>query len=441
MLRFLLLAFLALAPLAAAAQDPAIRWGRLSDFEKGLEAVEDPDAHAVVLGDVGLAELELRMGQGLEYRLKRHKRVKILDEGGYEQGEFAFRYPDDDRFRRVRGQTFVPEGDGEYRRVELDGDDIFDEVVSEGTREVRFSMPALAPGAIVEIEYIYETENITILPDWYFQASEPTVVSEYRLKLPVYFEYMTVKQGLLAQQMETQRINGFDYDAGEFRWVARDLPAIRDEPYTTTERDFLERIGFQLRRVQRPDGFTDDVLRTWEELATTLGEIESFGGRRTNSRAVRALAATVTAEDPADRARALYDLVRTDFVWDGGRGIFGTRDPDAVIESRSGDAGELAHLLLALYDAAGITAHPVLLSSRPNGRPYQNYPFVDQFDTILVAPVIRGALARFDCVLHEQIPMGDHQILVGRVDHFEAREGAGLTFFRGRYGRIQEGVE
>jgi len=57
------------------------------------------------------------------------------------------------------------------------------------------------------------------------------------------------------------------------------------------------------------------------------------------------------------------------------------------------------------------------------------------------APILKGGLARFDCVLHEQIPMGDHQILVGRVERFEAREGAGLTFFRGRYGRIQEGVE
>ncbi|MFW2343625.1 flavin reductase family protein [Brevundimonas sp.] len=57
------------------------------------------------------------------------------------------------------------------------------------------------------------------------------------------------------------------------------------------------------------------------------------------------------------------------------------------------------------------------------------------------APVLAGALARFDCELHAQIAMGDHQILVGRVTHFEAHEGAGLTFFRGRYGRIQEGVE
>jgi len=36
---------------------------------------------------------------------------------------------------------------------------------------------------------------------------------------------------------------------------------------------------------------------------------------------------------------------------------------------------------------------------------------------------------------------GLDQILVGRVTHFETREGAGLTFFRGRYGRIQEDVE
>lgn len=57
------------------------------------------------------------------------------------------------------------------------------------------------------------------------------------------------------------------------------------------------------------------------------------------------------------------------------------------------------------------------------------------------APVLKGGLARFDCLLHEQIAMGDHQILVGRVAHFEAEEGAGLTFFRGQYGRIQEHVE
>ena len=57
------------------------------------------------------------------------------------------------------------------------------------------------------------------------------------------------------------------------------------------------------------------------------------------------------------------------------------------------------------------------------------------------APVLKGGLARLDCVLHEQIAMGDHQILIGRVTHVEAHHGAGLTFFRGRYGRIQEGVE
>lgn len=50
------------------------------------------------------------------------------------------------------------------------------------------------------------------------------------------------------------------------------------------------------------------------------------------------------------------------------------------------------------------------------------------------APILPGALARFDCVRHAAIEMGDHMIIVGRVEGFEADEGAALTFWRGRYG-------
>ncbi len=50
-------------------------------------------------------------------------------------------------------------------------------------------------------------------------------------------------------------------------------------------------------------------------------------------------------------------------------------------------------------------------------------------------PALPGALARFDCAVHQRIPMGDHLILVGRVLAFEAADGGdALTFYRGRYG-------
>lgn len=54
------------------------------------------------------------------------------------------------------------------------------------------------------------------------------------------------------------------------------------------------------------------------------------------------------------------------------------------------------------------------------------------------APVLPGALARFDCRTVERIRAGDHTILLGEVVAFDARDGDALTFFRGRYGRAAQ---
>lgn len=50
-------------------------------------------------------------------------------------------------------------------------------------------------------------------------------------------------------------------------------------------------------------------------------------------------------------------------------------------------------------------------------------------------PLLKGALARFECEARERLQMGDHQIIVGEVMAYQAREGDALVFFRGRYGR------
>lgn len=52
-------------------------------------------------------------------------------------------------------------------------------------------------------------------------------------------------------------------------------------------------------------------------------------------------------------------------------------------------------------------------------------------------PRLPEALARFECVTHDRIPMGDHMVVVGRVETFAAApEGAALTYWRGRFGTL-----
>ena len=49
-------------------------------------------------------------------------------------------------------------------------------------------------------------------------------------------------------------------------------------------------------------------------------------------------------------------------------------------------------------------------------------------------PAIPGCIARLWCDAHDQIVIGDHVAMVGKVRAFESLAGDGLTYFRGRYG-------
>ena len=50
-------------------------------------------------------------------------------------------------------------------------------------------------------------------------------------------------------------------------------------------------------------------------------------------------------------------------------------------------------------------------------------------------PRLKHALSRLSCEVRERIQLGDHLVLIGEVTGFDADEGDGLLYFRGRYAR------
>lgn len=49
------------------------------------------------------------------------------------------------------------------------------------------------------------------------------------------------------------------------------------------------------------------------------------------------------------------------------------------------------------------------------------------------APILHGVSAWFDCQTHQVIEAGDHAILIGKVEAFEASGQSGLGYYRGSY--------
>ena len=54
------------------------------------------------------------------------------------------------------------------------------------------------------------------------------------------------------------------------------------------------------------------------------------------------------------------------------------------------------------------------------------------------APILKTGIAHFACETRERHEGGDHLIIVGEVLDFRVRDGGALTFFRGRYGSIDD---
>lgn len=48
-------------------------------------------------------------------------------------------------------------------------------------------------------------------------------------------------------------------------------------------------------------------------------------------------------------------------------------------------------------------------------------------------PLLKRALAVFDCKVQQAVEGGDHQIILGEVERFEFREGDPLLYFQGQY--------
>ena len=63
----------------------------------------------------------------------------------------------------------------------------------------------------------------------------------------------------------------------------------------------------------------------------------------------------------------------------------------------------------------------------------------DPFETLDGHPVLRGATAQLVCDVVDQVVVGDHTLVVGRIESSCLNDVGSLAYGRGRYGRVELG--
>lgn len=377
--------------------DQPPEWGEVSKEVLRVEDYPaDSNASAVILADHGHGHFE-RDG---EFELQRHTRIKILDEGGYESGTVVVPYYAEDGIQNVmsvEGATYTLK-EGTVQKHELDDDDVFTEDLDGGIEQIRFTLPNLEPGAVIEYRYDLESEGFVQIPGWNFQHAQPTLYSEYAVHFPDHLEYVALRRGSQRYDSIYTKREGVGRSAGfEKHWVMKDVPALREEPYMTTPEDYRSQIRPQakLLRSRRTGKVIERFMSSWPDFAETILEADYFGkglgegggGLFGGDGAVAKEVSHLTegVQSDAAKMRAIYDYVQSSIEWTGETSRWRDKSFEEILESKTGNSAEVNLLLVSLLQNAGIEAHPVLLSTREHGRTIPGYPIIRQFNTVIAA--------------------------------------------------------
>ncbi len=121
-------------------------------------------------------------------------------------------------------------------------------------------------------------------------------------------------------------------------------------------------------------------------------------------------------------------------------------DPPLVLVCVDHRAATHAHLHAKKRFGINVLCEDQRAISEYYARPDRTYEHAEQetgaqFDrTRHGTPMLRGALAYLECILHSAQDAGDHTIFIAEVEDAVVRAGEPLIFFRGKYWKVGEDI-
>ncbi len=308
----------------------------------------------------------------------------------------------------MRAATYNLEN-GAVVETKLEDKSVFTDKLSKYVIQKKFTFPALKEGSIIEYTYTQSSPFVYNLQPWEFQSQYPTLWSEYQVDMPHFFRYVTIGHGYVPFNINTtedrmatfhvtlpggvdkDETGSFEDDVVTHRWVMKNVPALKEEPYTTSVVNYLSRLEFQLAGYQFPHSFPKDLMGTWVGLSEEMLKSEDFGADldRNNGWLDDDLKTiTAGAKNEREKAQLIYDFVRDKFTCTSHSSLYVYDPLKTVFKNRHGNEAELNLLLTAMLHHEKIAADPVILSTRSHGFANEVYPLMTRFNYVITRVTI-----------------------------------------------------
>lgn len=393
------------------AQKPPIKFGEIPMEDMTMTTYSlDSSASAVVLADYGEAYVTVST-QSATLMFERHVRIKILKKEGlsWADASIALYKPgssSEERVTSLKASTFNLEN-GKIVETKMSKDGVFNEKFNRYTTLQKFTFPNVKEGSVIEYSYKINSPFISNFPNWQFQRSIPTRYTEYWAVIPDFFTMEKYMQGYITPtSYEVKNIQRTDYIDKGHHWIIKNVPAFKEEPFMTSENDYLSKINFALAYINFPGQPTQEVMGSWQKLNNGLLISEAFGkiitGNGFLSKQVEEIVAGET--DPMKKIEKIYNHVKRTVEWDGYRDFLGDK-PKEVLEKKKGTSGDINLLLASMLEKAGIVVDMVLISTRDHGFIRQQYPMDRQFNYVVCMARVNDKQILLDAT-EPYLPMG-----------------------------------
>lgn len=415
------------------AKDTTAKFGKVSVDEFGAKRCPiDSNAHAYYMFDKGSAEISFLNDMKIEY--KRHLRIKIVDQGGFDEATIILPYYERGTQREeisaIKGYTYNLVN-GKVEKTSLGKAAIFNENVSKNYYHIKITFPEVKEGSIIELSYNMSSNLFSNMPEWRFQHGIPVLKSTYSVEIPEYFHYNQFQRGYLSisTQMSTNnrsfpgttqsyQTNIYDYDL-------EDVPAFPVGEQLTTIDNYITKVDYELASFNVPGKVYESYSNKWEDVVKIFIEDEDFGQRLKGDDHLKALSSEIQQKNtsPQMQMKLAFEAIKSKMKWNGNNGVFCTSALRKTFENGNGNPTDVNLNLVALLKRLGLEAYPVVLSTRSNGMIHPAHPSINQMNYTVVL-----------CIVNETSYLMDATERYSDIDVLPARclNGSGLIISSAR---------
>ena len=413
-------------------QTTEFKYGNInkSDLEATVCPI-DSNAEAYYLGDYGYTSFVIQQDYD-KVVFTHHFRIKILKNtpDALNWGTFGIhlyhRNGNEEKLENLKGNTYNLEN-GNIVITKLDKHTTFSEEFNKEFRTVKYAMPNLKAGSIIEVSYEITSDFLSIHP-WKFQHDIPNLYSEYLVEIPEFYYFKKFVNGyesipstsksfsksitLTNKERTTYSsaqytYDNFDYTVNSTKYYGQNIKAFYAEPYISSSVNYISSIEFELESVHYPNSIVKIYSHDWKSIQKEYMEWDDFGViiRSLGHTSDLVKTSTSSIKDTLQKAIAIYNFIRDNFKWNGSNRDVASKTIKKTLEDKSGNSADINLLLVASLRKANFKADPLILSTRDNGIILNAYPLTSKINYVIACLNIGGKQYLLDAT-NKYLPFG-----------------------------------